>query len=55
MLFPQITASEKRKILRDQLKPGRLLQFPGAWAPCAGRAGDGAPVWRGLGASPLSL
>lgn len=38
MLFPQMTASEKRKILRDQLKTGRLLQFPGAWAPIVGMA-----------------
>ncbi len=33
MLFPEITAAQKRKNLRDQLKTGKLLQFPGSFSP----------------------
>lgn len=33
MLFPEITASEKRKIFRETLKTGRLLEFPGSFSP----------------------
>lgn len=33
MLFPTEPASEKRKRLRQDLKSGRLLQFPGSWSP----------------------
>ncbi|MBC7753721.1 MAG: methylisocitrate lyase [Moraxellaceae bacterium] len=33
MLFPTLTASEKRKNLREQLKSGKLLQFPGSYSP----------------------
>lgn len=33
MLFPQKTASEKRKQFRDLLKTGKLLQFPGSFSP----------------------
>lgn len=33
MLFPATTAEQKRKQLRSALASGRLLQFPGAFAP----------------------
>ncbi len=33
MLFPEITAAEKRKNFREQLKSGKLLQFPGSFSP----------------------
>lgn len=33
MLFPEITASEKRRQFRDKLKSGKLLVFPGAFSP----------------------
>lgn len=33
MLFAEITASEKRKNFRGDLKSGRLLQFPGSISP----------------------
>ncbi len=33
MLFPEIAAAQKRKNFRDQLKTGRLLQFPGSFSP----------------------
>lgn len=33
MLFPTLTASEKRKNLRAALKSGKLLRFPGAFSP----------------------
>lgn len=33
MLFPEITAAEKRKNFRAQLKSGKLLRFPGAFSP----------------------
>jgi len=33
MLFPQITAAEKRKLFREKLKSGKLLQFPGSFSP----------------------
>lgn len=33
MLFPTTTATEKRKALRAGLKSGKLLRFPGAFAP----------------------
>lgn len=33
MLFPTLTASEKRKNFRDQLKSGKLLRFPGSFSP----------------------
>lgn len=33
MLFPTITAAEKRKKFRDQLKTGKLLQLPGSFSP----------------------
>lgn len=33
MLFPEINATEKRKNFRDELKTGRLLQFPGSFSP----------------------
>lgn len=37
MLFPQVTASEKRKNLREQLKQslstGKILRFPGSFSP----------------------
>lgn len=33
MLFPTITAAEKRKNFREKLKSGKLLQFPGSFSP----------------------
>lgn len=33
MLFPELTAAQKRKNFRDQLKTGKLLQFPGSFSP----------------------
>lgn len=33
MLFPQLTAAEKRKNFRQKLKVGGLLQFPGSFSP----------------------
>ncbi len=33
MLFPTLTAAEKRKNFREKLKSGKLLQFPGAFSP----------------------
>lgn len=33
MLFPETTAAEKRRRFREQLKSGKLLQFPGSWSP----------------------
>lgn len=33
MLFPEITPAEKRKKFREQLKTGKLLEFPGAFSP----------------------
>lgn len=33
MLFPQVTAAEKRKNFRQKLKAGGLLQFPGSFSP----------------------
>ncbi len=33
MLFPEITPTEKRKKFREQLKTGKLLEFPGAFSP----------------------
>ena len=33
MLFPTLTAAEKRKIFREKLKSGKLLQFPGSFSP----------------------
>lgn len=33
MLFPEITAEEKRKKFRLDLKSGKLLRFPGAFSP----------------------
>jgi methylisocitrate lyase len=33
MLFPEITAAQKRKNFREQLKSGKLLQFPGSFSP----------------------
>ena len=33
MLFPTKTAAEKRKNFREQLKSGKLLQFPGSFSP----------------------
>ena len=33
MLFPAVTAQEKRSDLRTKLQSGKLLQFPGAFAP----------------------
>lgn len=33
MLFPMITAAEKRKNFREKLKSGKLLQFPGSFSP----------------------
>lgn len=33
MLFPEKTAAEKRKSFREALKSGKLLRFPGAFAP----------------------
>ncbi len=33
MLFPEITAAEKRKQFRDNLKTGKLMVFPGAFSP----------------------
>lgn len=33
MMFPTTTAAEKRKNFRDQLKTGKLLQFPGSFSP----------------------
>jgi len=38
MLFPEITPAQKRQNLRDQLKTGKLLQFPGAWSPLVSMA-----------------
>ncbi len=33
MLFPEITPAQKRINFRDQLKTGKLLQFPGSFSP----------------------
>jgi methylisocitrate lyase len=33
MLFPTLTAAEKRKQFREKLKTGKLLQFPGSFNP----------------------
>jgi methylisocitrate lyase len=33
MLFPEITPAQKRKNFREQLKSGKLLQFPGSFSP----------------------
>ncbi|MBL7556992.1 MAG: methylisocitrate lyase [Bdellovibrionaceae bacterium] len=33
MLFPEITASNKRALFRDKLKSGKLLVMPGAFSP----------------------
>lgn len=33
MLFPELTAAEKRKNFREQLKTGKLLRFPGSFSP----------------------
>lgn len=33
MLFPTLTAAEKRKLFREKLKTGQLLQFPGSFSP----------------------
>jgi len=33
MLFPTLTAAEKRKSFREKLKSGKLLQFPGSFSP----------------------
>jgi len=33
MLFPSITPAEKRKLFREKLKTGKLLQFPGSFSP----------------------
>lgn len=33
MLFPQVDASTKRRILRETLLTGKLLRFPGAFSP----------------------
>ena len=33
MLFPELTAAEKRKNFRAQLKTGKLLRFPGSFSP----------------------
>jgi len=36
MLFPKLTATQKRKNFRDALKSGKVLRFPGAFSPlCA--------------------
>ncbi len=33
MLFPEVTAFEKRKIFRENLRSGKLLRFPGSFSP----------------------
>ncbi len=33
MLFPTLTAAEKRRQFREKLKSGKLLQFPGSFSP----------------------
>ena len=33
MLFPELTAADKRKNFRENLKTGKLLQFPGSFSP----------------------
>jgi methylisocitrate lyase len=38
MLFPESTASEKRKNLKTALQSGKLLQFPGSWSPLVSMA-----------------
>lgn len=38
MLFPSLTAAEKRKNLRAGLKSGKLLKFPGAFSPLVAMA-----------------
>ncbi len=38
MLFPEQTATEKRKALRAAIKSGKLLQFPGSWSPLVSMA-----------------
>jgi len=38
MLFPEITPAQKRKNFRDQLKTGKLMQFPGSWSPLVSMA-----------------
>lgn len=38
MLFPELSAAEKRKNLREMLRTGKLLQFPGSWSPLVSMA-----------------
>lgn len=38
MLFPEVSAAEKRKKLRTDLKSGKLLQYPGSWSPIVSMA-----------------
>lgn len=38
MLFPELTAAQKRSNLRAALKTGKLLQFPGSWSPLVSMA-----------------
>lgn len=38
MLFPALTAAEKRSKLREDLATGRLLQFPGSFSPLVSMA-----------------
>lgn len=38
MLFPEVTAAQKRAKFRADLKTGKLLQFPGSWSPLVSMA-----------------
>ncbi len=38
MLFPELSAADKRKNFRTALKSGKLLQFPGSWSPLVSMA-----------------
>lgn len=38
MMFPEVTAADKRKALRSALASGKLLRFPGSWSPMVSMA-----------------
>lgn len=38
MMFPEMTAAQKRVNFRAALKTGKLLQFPGSWSPLVSMA-----------------
>lgn len=38
MMFPEVSASDKRRALRNALATGKLLRFPGSWSPIVSMA-----------------